>query len=223
MHYEEKFDGGNLNHICPLCNGHECLDYFQDQRRQYFQCSQCCLVFVDPSQRLSALEEKSEYDLHENSIDNRDYRQFLSRLFDPLVLKIKPQSKGLDFGCGPGPALSSMFEESGFLMKKYDVFYDYRPNVLLENYDFITATEVVEHLFSPGEVIEGLWQQLSSGGILGLMTKLLSDPKAFSHWHYKNDQTHVCFFSQESFRWLSRRLNARLEIVGNDVILLYKK
>lgn len=201
----------------------ECPRYFQDRRRHFFRCSQCGLVCVDPLQRLSAVEEKAEYDLHENGTEDRDYKQFLSSLCDPFVDKIKPQSKGLGFGCGPGPALSSMFEESGFVMKKYDVFYDDKPIVLLEAYDFITAIEFVEHLFCPGPVIERLWKRILSGGTLGLMTKLLSGPSAFSRWHYKNDQTHVCFFSRESFLWLAKHLDARLEIVGNDLILLYKK
>jgi len=212
-----------LSYSCPLCSHGNCESYCEDGRRRYFQCLRCRLVFVSPLQRLSAIEEKAEYDLHENVTNDPNYRKFLSRLFDPLVLRLAPQSTGLDFGCGPGPALWSMFEESGYAMKKYDVFYEKNSSVLLESYDFITATEVIEHLFYPGQVIERLWKQLSAGGILGLMTKLVLDKVAFSHWHYKNDQTHVCFFSRESFVWLAEHLDAHLDILGSDVILLSKR
>lgn len=92
----------------------------------------------------------------------------------------------MDFGCGLGPTLSKMFEEAGFSVNIYDVFYAEDKTVLEQQYHFISATEVVEHLFEPGKVLKQLWQQLLPGGTLGLMTKLVIDPQAFAGWHYKN-------------------------------------
>jgi len=54
------------------------------------------------------------------------------------------------------------------------------------------------------------------------MTKLVRDVDAFSRWHYKNDPTHVCFFSVETWQWWARQMDAQLEILGADVILLQK-
>jgi len=51
-----------------------------------------------------------------NSPDDPRYRAFLSRLFIPLNERIAPESCGLDFGSGPGPTLSVMFEEQGHTM-----------------------------------------------------------------------------------------------------------
>ena len=59
-------------------------------------------------------------------------------------------------------------------------------------------------------------------GVLGIMTKLVIDRKAFSNWHYKNDLTHVCFFSHFTFEWLTQKYDAQLEIIDADVILLTK-
>jgi len=56
--------------------------------------------------------------------------------------------------------------------------------------------------------------------LLGIMTKLALDREAFACWHYKNDRTHVSFFSRETFTWLAAEWNAELAFVGNDVILL---
>ena len=211
-----------MNHSCPLCSYRLCSEYFQDKRRQYFQCQRCYLVFVNPRQRLTAAQEKSEYDLHQNNADDPAYRTFLSRLSNPMLERINTGDAGLDFGCGPGPTLSLMFTELGFDMEIYDVFYFDNQAVLEGRYEFITATEVLEHLFEPGMEIERLWRLLVEGGRFGVMTKLLTSLESFSRWHYKNDQTHVCFYSRETFQWLSKHLDAGLEFIGKDTIILSK-
>ena len=90
------------------------------------------------------------------------------------------------------------------------------------SYDFICATEVVEHLHHPGAELAHLWSLLRPGGWLGIMTKLVRDRSAFKQWHYKNDPTHVCFFSEETRRWWARQHHASIEFVGADVILLQR-
>ena len=179
-------------------------------------------MFVPPEQYLSAWAEKAEYDLHQNSPDDDGYRNFLSRLTEPLLERLSPGSVGLDFGCGPGPALSSMFAGAGHQMTLYDPFYAPDMTVFDGKYDFITATEVVEHLHRPGEELERLWAALQPGGWLGVMTKMVIDREAFGRWHYKEDQTHVCFFSKEVFAWLAERWQVTAVFVGNDVVLLNK-
>jgi hypothetical protein len=217
-----------LKLICPLCAGECCQHYYQQvsaktPARDYFQCQCCQLVFLDPGLRLSARQERAEYDLHENSADDKGYRQFLSRLQQPLQERIKPLAKGLDFGCGPGPVLSQMLSEDGYALSVYDIFYHDDPCVLTERYDFVTATEVVEHLFDAGKVLDQLWSLLNDQGVLALMTKLVIDQKAFSSWHYKNDPTHVCFFSRPTFTWLAEKWGAQVEYIGQDVIILTKR
>ena len=94
--------------------------------------------------------------------------------------------------------------------------------MLSRQYDFITATEVVEHLSQPGEVLGRLWDTLKPGGWLGLMTKLVLSKEAFSQWHYKNDPTHICFFSRETFDYLCQSWGVTAEYPENDVILVRK-
>ena len=93
------------DHSCPLCNRKKTMPYHRDMVRDYLQCETCDLVFVPPGQHISAHEEKAYYDLHENLADDPSYRRFLSRLFTPLNARLAPNSSGLDFGSGPGPAL----------------------------------------------------------------------------------------------------------------------
>jgi hypothetical protein len=182
----------------------------------------CRLVFVPPSQFLSAEDEKKRYDLHQNSLDNADYRRFLGRLFIPLNQRLAPGSSGLDFGSGPGPALPRMFEEAGHSMVIFDQYYEHAPAALDLKYDFITASEVVEHLREPRKALDRLWACLTCGGWLGIMTKFTADHAAFPRWYYKNDLTHVCFFSRETFLWLAAAWNADLIFPDDDVALLRK-
>jgi SAM-dependent methyltransferase len=210
------------NSVCPLCKTSDCNAYFADRRRDYFQCPICRLIFVLPDQFLSAAAEKAEYDLHENKPDDPGYRSFLSRVLVPMQERIMPGSHGLDFGSGPGPTLSLMFEEAGHRMEIYDKFYADNFYVFEKQYDFITATEVLEHLHNPSKTMNSLWECLKTGGWFGIMTKLATGKEAFAKWHYKNDLTHVCFFSRNTFRWLADLWQAELVFVGKDVVLLKK-
>lgn len=207
---------------CPLCNNSATRHFHRDKNREYRQCDCCLLVFVPPDYHLDAAREKAEYDLHQNNVDDPGYRRFLSRLVWPVQAKIPPPAQGLDFGCGPGPALAQMFQKAGYVMKMFDKFYARDFSVLAGPYDFITCTEVVEHLAEPGKTLDQLFSIIVPGGWLGIMTKLVIDSAAFARWHYKNDLTHICFFSRYTFQWLANHWACPVEFVGNDVILLKK-
>ena len=208
---------------CPLCTNTQGSSYFySDNKRDYYRCSNCNLIHVPPFQYISRENELAEYDKHQNSQSDPGYRKFLSRLFNPLSSKLSPESFGLDFGSGPGPTLSVMFEEEGHKMNIYDPYYAPDKIVLNEQYDFITASEVVEHLHNPASGFDLLWTLLKPGGWLGIMTKLALDKEAFSKWHYKNDPTHVCFFSKETMLWLAEKWKAEIIFIGKDVVLFKK-
>lgn len=211
------------NQTCPLCGTPNAGHYWKETDRDFFFCERCCLVFVPPEQFLSAQQEKAEYDLHQNSPDDQKYRHFLGRIFKPLHERLSIGSYGLDFGCGPGPTLSVMFEELGYDMEIYDVFYRRTHNVFDKTYDFITATEVLEHLHHPKQELDRLWQCLNPGGFLGIMTQLVLNRERFKDWHYKNDPTHVRFFSNATFEWLANQWQAKLTFFYKDTILLQKK
>lgn len=208
---------------CPLCRSNDVRNHSRDRRRDYYRCQVCRLVFVPPRQFLSAEEEKKRYDLHRNSPDDPGYRRFLSRMFIPLQQWLAPGSHGLDFGSGPEPTLSRMFEEAGHTMTLFDHFYEHAPAALEQQYDFITATEVVEHLHDPRKELDRLWACLKEGGWLGIMTGHIVEDEAFSQWHYKNDPTHVCFFSRQTSAWLALQWNAEMTFADGDVVFYRKR
>jgi|SRR5690625_460324 len=204
---------------CVLCGANGLAFYHRDARREYWHCSTCELVQVPRSWHLEPGAEKAHYDLHQNDAADPGYRQFLSRTFNPVVARLNAGAEGLDFGCGPGPTLSLMFREAGFFCAEYDLFYAPDAGVLQRPYDFITATEVVEHLSMPGQVLNRLWQLLRPGGVLALMTKRVLSVEKFATWHYRNDPTHIAFFHQHTFEWLARRWGAELVFPESDVVL----
>lgn len=209
---------------CPLCGGTEVSDYHRDKVRDYLNCATCDLVFVPAAQHLSAADEKAYYDLHDNRSDDAGYRRFLGRLFLPLNERLAAGSRGLDFGSGPGPTLSGLFEEVGHPVALYDPFYAPDAAVLDGTYDFITLSEVAEHLAAPGQDLDRLWRCLAPGGWLGIMTKRVRDQAAFRAWHYITDPTHVAFFSEATFHWLVGQWpGASLVVAGEDVVLIGKR
>jgi len=207
---------------CPLCSNTKSNHFFTDKFRPYYYCHHCSLIYVASKDFLSEAEEKTRYDLHENDLKDNGYRKFLERLFIPMMTRIKGGDKGLDFGSGPVPALSKIFSEAGFNIDIYDHFYAKNISIFENKYDFITATEVVEHLHKPKETFEALWKMLKPDGTLGIMTKLSTGVDDFPKWHYKNDDTHVCFFSRKSFEWLANEWKACVEFIGKDITIFKK-
>lgn len=204
---------------CPMCRSESGELYYEDAKRHYLRCCSCQLVYVPSLYWLSAADEQAIYDLHENEEHDPGYRRFLSRLTKPLLEKLSPNQQGLDFGSGPGPALSVMLEEQGHQVELYDPFYANNPSVLNNTYDFICATEVVEHVRDPDQVFTTLFTLLKPGGWLGIMTKMVREQQAFSNWHYIRDMTHICFYHRSTFDYLAKRFNAKVITIGQDVVL----
>ena len=207
---------------CPLCNSKKNTLYSQDKTGEYRLCSVCSLVFVLKEYYLDDEAEKARYDLHTNSCEDAGYRKYLTKVSEPVIKRLYEGAHGLDFGSGPGPTLSLILEDAGFDMKIYDHFYARDEEVLELKYDFITSTEVVEHLYEPKAVLDKLWSILNENGLLCILTQLYPDQEAFSSWYYKNDPTHVCFFSLKTLSWLAEQWKAELETVDKDLFIFKK-
>lgn len=205
---------------CPLCLGVDSALFYANDKREYWRCPECDLVFVPPQFHLSAEAEKARYQLHENSPDDPHYCQFLARIIPPLLPHLSAGDTGLDFGSGPGPTLSLLLEKEGFPMAIYDPFFAPDTRILQQKYNFITSTEVLEHAFHPAVELDRLFALLHPNGTLAIMTRRHDSTDNFSHWGYKDDPSHVCFFSKNSFRWIANRWQTTRTFIDNDIILL---
>lgn len=178
------------------------------------------------------------------------YRQFLQRLVNPLIdhlqhnlqhhgynclpnqehnhlpsqrIVTKNQFSALDFGSGPGPTLSLMLQELGFVCENYDIYYANHPELLKPcHYDLITSTEVVEHLRKPYRVFQCMFSLLKPKATLAVMTKRSDTLERFKNWHYIQDPTHICFYNKTTFKWVAQQFEAHVTFPEDDVAIFHK-
>ncbi len=208
------------NSQCPLCGGREADLFTRDKHHCYQRCPDCDLVYVPTGERPDPLSEKSSYDRHDKNTADGNYGEVLSRLTGPLLARLAPGSIGLDFGSGPGPLLAGQMREAGMRVRTFDVFYDPDDSVWYQSYDFITCSDVLEHLHSPGRELDRLFSVLKPGGWLGIMTRRYDHDTGLARDNA--NVTQVCFFSDASLQWLARRQQAELMLLEDDVALLQK-
>lgn len=208
---------------CILCTSKhtELLEVKKDPRT-YFLCHGCFLIFADSTHYLSPSQERERYLEHDNGLHQAGYVHFLQRIIQPSLEYITPAMQGLDYGCGPVPTLSKLLAQQGIQCYDYDPLFGF--DHPLESYDFVFATECLEHFHQPA--VE--WQQISGllreEGVLGIMTEQWETLEAFQTWYYKRDLTHVCFYHARTFEYVSTYFGfALLYRDRNRSIILKKK
>jgi len=209
-------------HACPVCRAPAPVFFMRASNRTYWRCETCQARFLDPARRPAPDEERAHYFHHENAVDDPGYRRFLARLADPLLARLAPGSRGLDYGCGPGPALAAMLEEAGCQTALYDPFFQPDARVLDAQYDFITCTETAEHFHHPANEFDRLDAMLRPGGLLGIMTCFQTDDARFANWHYRADPTHVVFYREATLHHVARQRGWTCEIPCKNVALMRK-
>lgn len=209
--------------LCPLCLNSSVQLYAHAIGSDYFECEDCSYIFKDRSKLLSSEIEKSRYDNHNNDSEDKGYVDFLNRLIVPLNERLKSGSRGLDFGCGPGPVIALEMAKLGHKVSNYDIYYANDTSLLDHQYDFVTSTEVWEHFYEPFKDIRKCWSLVKPGGLLGVMTYFIPLEKdKFYNWWYLRDETHVGFFNEKVFEFLAKELGATLEIINRQVVILKK-
>ena len=206
---------------CPICDA-PAAPFLSVGGRDYLGCATCHARFLDPAQHPSRADEHAHYLHHENDPDDPRYRAFLSRLADPLIVRLSAGAEGLDYGCGPGPALAAILSEAGHRVAQFDPFFAPDPAPLDQTYDFVTCTEVAEHFHQPRDEFARLRALVRPGGWLGLMTCFQTEDARFADWHYRKDPTHVVFYREATFRFLARRWGWTCAVPVKDVVLMQR-
>jgi SAM-dependent methyltransferase len=213
---------GDINRLCIVCGSFSAQFLTVVDGASYRRCNSCKATFLNPAQRLPKQEEHARYRRHQNDPADKKYRRFLSRLAEPLMDRLPAHAKGLDFGCGPGPALACMLCEAGYQMHVFDPLFFPDPSPLEDVYDFITCTETIEHFHRPVEEFVRFDQMLRPGGWLALMTCFQTDDNRFAEWYYRRDPTHVVFYRDATLRYIARQFGWTCEIPVKDVALMQK-
>ena len=211
---------------CPLCQNPQThpLHKSNDRHgpREFHQCPDCDLAFVPPAFHLPPDAEIQRYLMHDNNPTDPRYRAFLARLWNILKPALPSGASGLDFGCGPGPALAQMMREDGFQVNIYDLYFFPDPQPLTNRYDFITCTETLEHIKNPMQTLTLLDSILKPGGKLGIMTGILDDRATFPNWYYQRDPTHIAFYTTHTMNWIARAMNWQPQFPAPNIAIFTK-
>ena len=203
---------------CSLCN---CTTrkFESINDRDYVQCMNCKAILLSSEFFLSPQEEKQRYSLHNNDITDPRYINFVNPIVEHVTLDFTPEAKGLDFGCGTGPVITSELTKKGFKVKLYDPYFKPDTNVLEKKFDFIVCCEVMEHFQNPIREFRLLRALLKENGKLYCKTEMWEQSMDFNLWHYKNDPTHVIFYSAETLKWIQENLNfSKVETLENHLV-----
>ncbi len=208
---------------CPLClNSPARFLHKSDDRhgmREFYECPVCDLAYVPSRFHLPPDAEMERYLMHDNDPEDDGYRAFLARLWNILKPMLSRGECGLDYGCGPGPALARMMREDGFRVEKYDLYFFPKPEPLTRVYDFITCTETVEHLRKPMEVFSLFDSILRPQGKLGIMTGMLEERSRFGDWYYQRDPTHLAFYTRRTMNWIAERMGWTVEFPAANIAI----
>jgi hypothetical protein len=212
----------NANSRCRLC--------FYDSKRNFLSgpdgrihdlCGKCFLISAREEDFLSFSEEKKRYALHRNSPHDEGYRNFLMQAVNPALGFLRRDMRGLDYGCGPGPALSVILKEKGFDCHDYDPFFF--PEIPPGKFDFIFATETAEHFFFPGKEFCRIKELLNFRGVLVVMTQRWITEEKFSTWHYARDFTHVAFYHSRTFDFMASAFGFEKLFDDGEKVVIFSK
>jgi len=216
------FANAQAPELCVLCAHPRLRWVHADPRRSYWSCERCHLVQVPAVYWCSAEQARAHYDHHDQDVYSPGHRTFLQRTVAPLLRTCPPPALGLDFGSGPAPTLATMLREQGYQVATYDEHYAPDPSVFDLRFDFITSTEVVEHLQAPRYWLDQLWACLKPGGVLVIQTKRVLSDQHLQGWHYLRDPTHIIFFRIATWQWLAQRWQTAVTLCAQDVVWLRK-
>jgi len=203
--------------ICPLCATLGEVHYASED--VYYKCPECYGVFVDEKNRPNNIEEKLRYELHDDDTNDSGYRKFVSPITSSIIKDFSFESKGLDFGAGTSAIISVVLHEQNFDIKNYDPYFHKHPELLEEKYDYISSCEVIEHFYNPSKEFKLLKYMLKKGAKLYLMSEVYDEKIDFASWYYKNDPTHVFFYSKETFEWIKKKFEFKTVSIDKRLIV----
>lgn len=186
----------------------------------YYLCQNCGAVLLGPDHYLSAEAEKVRYLAHQNNVNDAGYQKFVGPIVNAVKSGFGCMDKGLDFGCGPGPVISKLLKDEDYNIRLYDPLFCDDAEALCSVYDYIVCCEVIEHFAKPAEEFNKLRSLLKDGGKLFCMTYIYDSGIDFDNWHYKNDTTHIIFYSVKTLEWIKSNFNfSRIKIEGRLIEL----
>ncbi|SKB40388.1 Methyltransferase domain-containing protein [Salegentibacter holothuriorum] len=203
---------------CILCKG-ATKKFWKSKNREFVECTNCGGIQLLSQFYISKKAEEARYLTHNNDVDDPKYQDFVKPITSRILKDFSTEHSGLDYGCGTGPVISIQLEKEGYKTVLYDPYFHPQTSVLTNKYNFIICCEVMEHFYKPQQEFRTLASLLKPGGKLYCKTSLYSEKIDFDNWYYKNDVTHVFFYTEKSLIWIKDNLDfSALEIHPNRII-----
>ena len=220
---------------CPFCGGthlSECTRASEKKaggyERRIFRCvppSGCGGFFVSRECFLSVQKQKERYLLHDNSLANAGYRSFLKDFADTALNQSRallgaPPATIFDYGCGNGALIELLqTNKKDFLLpadteiRGWDPLFAPAAQPFPGGADLVLCLEVAEHFENPAEGFAGLSRACKRGGVLAVRTLFAPETeREFKSWWYKEDPTHVSFYTQKALTLCAK--DAGFELCG---------
>jgi len=207
---------------CKVCGSGDIAFYARNNKREFLRCSRCELVFVPEQFFLTTGQERERYDLHDNSIENKGYKEFLEKIATVISEHFPSDCSILDFGSGANAVLGSILDKKGFLCDSYDPLYNIQCFDNVKSYDVIVICEVIEHLRLLQDDLAFINKRLKRNGAVILRTQLYPESEKFLKWWYIQDLTHINFFSPVTIEFVASQLNRAVSFTGEKDIFLLK-
>jgi len=203
---------------CTLCGS----ALINKKDAYYYDCDICKAIVKDEKYYLTADDEKARYETHNNDVNDIRYQNFALPITNYVIDKFLPEHKGLDFGSGTGPVISSMLMKKGSDIVQYGPYFPPSQTILNNTYDYIVSCDVFEHFYNPKMEIDSLTSLLKSNGMLLIMTMLYNDQIDFNIWHYRKDPTHVFIYRKETIEYIAAEKKLEIVILKDRFIALRK-
>ena len=173
---------------CRFCLSSD-IYRLSDARRRYWRCRTCGGISAAAECFLDSEAQRTRYLLHRNTLDSAGYEAFLR--------------------CGPEPALIELMRRSifpGADIRGWDPFFFPECVPFDGGADLVACLEVAEHFEDVDSSFAGLCRLCRPGGIAAVGTmEVPADDGAFLSWWYKEDCTHVSFYSRKAISAAARR------------------
>jgi pseudouridine kinase len=220
-----------MKETCVFCES-DSIDTLEVRNRTYYACRSCGGIFLDRTQMLEPAAEKARYEKHENGLENKGYRAYLED-FMRTVLEFSvgtPTGSGFtvfDYGSGPEPAFVELLRENGYDARGFDPYFAPDTPVFPGGAALVTALEVVEHFADPPGDFTLMAACVRPDGLLAVRTQLLPavpDIGAFfGGWWYREDPTHVSFYSEKALQLVAERAGLVPAGVAGKGVLFFRK
>jgi SAM-dependent methyltransferase len=209
-------------HICNLCGFNKVNPLIiPNDKRIYYYCSECCLIFVDTVCHLDKEMEKKILSSQNQSIDKAEYVEYVNQIIQMVLPYINEENIGLDYGCGPSPTLTYLLEKENITCFNNDNNFGYTHPY--KEYDFIFAIECLEKFKEPDKEFDKILTLLKPGGILGVMTETYPEINRFRFWHNRQDRIHVSYYHRNTISYFMDNKDLELLVSDEEKSFIFRK